>query len=35
VEEERTRAEHCEGLLYLHLSKDKEPPSKSIHIKVQ
>jgi HSP20 family protein len=35
VEAERIRAEHGEGMLYLHLPKHKEPPAKSIQIKVQ
>jgi HSP20 family protein len=35
VEAERIRAEHREGMLYLHLPKHKEPPSKAIKIKVQ
>jgi HSP20 family protein len=35
VEAERIRAEHREGMLYLHLPKHKELPSKSIHINVQ
>ena len=35
VEAERIRAEHREGMLYLHLPKHKEPPSKAIHIKVE
>jgi HSP20 family protein len=35
VEAERIRAEHREGMLYLHLPKHKEPPRKAIHIKVE
>jgi HSP20 family protein len=35
VEVEGIRAEHREGMLYLHLPKHEEPPTKSIHIKVQ
>ena len=35
VEAERIHAEHREGMLYLHLPKHKEPPSKAIHIKVE
>ena len=35
VEAERIRAEHRDGMLYLHLPKHKEPPSKAIHIKVE
>ena len=35
VEAERIRAEHREGMLYLHLPKHKEPPSKAFHIKVE
>jgi HSP20 family protein len=35
VEAERIRAEHREGMLYLHVPKHKEPPSKAIKIKVQ
>lgn len=35
VDADRIRAEHREGMLYLHLPKHKEPPTKAIHIKVQ
>jgi HSP20 family protein len=35
VEAERIRAEHREGMLYLHLPKHKEPPGKAIKIAVQ
>jgi HSP20 family protein len=35
VDAERIRAEHREGMLYLHLPKHKEPPAKAIHIEVQ
>jgi HSP20 family protein len=35
VEAERIRAEHREGMLYLHLPKHKELPRKAIHIKVE
>jgi HSP20 family protein len=35
VEAKRIRAEHREGMLYLHLPKHKEPSSEAIHIEVQ
>lgn len=35
VEAEGIRAEHRDGMLYLHLPKQKEPPPKSIKIQVQ
>ena len=35
VEAEKIRAEHKEGILYLHLPKHAEPPAKSVKIKVQ
>ena len=35
VEAERIRAEHREGMLYLHIPKHKEPPAKAIKINVQ
>jgi HSP20 family protein len=35
VEAKKIRAEHREGMLYLHLPKHKEPQSEAIHIKVQ
>ena len=35
VEAEKIRAEHREGMLYLHLPKHQESPAKSIKIKVQ
>jgi HSP20 family protein len=35
VEEDGIRAEHKDGVLYLHLTKHKEPPPKSVKIKVQ
>jgi HSP20 family protein len=35
VEAEGIRAEHREGMLYLHLPKHKEPPTRAIKIKVQ
>ena len=35
VEAESIRAEHREGMLYLHLPKHREPPPKSIRIEVQ
>jgi HSP20 family protein len=35
VEAESIRAEHRDGMLYLHLPKHKEPPPKSIKIEVQ
>lgn len=35
VEVESIRAEHREGMLYLHLPKHKEPPAKKIKINVQ
>ena len=35
VEPEQIRAEHREGMLYLHLPKHKEPPAKAIKINVQ
>jgi HSP20 family protein len=35
VEPEKIRAEHKEGMLYLHLPKHAEPPAKSVKIQVQ
>lgn len=35
VEVEQIRAEHRDGMLYLHLPRHKEPPAKAIKIKVQ
>ena len=35
VEAEQIRAEHREGMLYLHLPKHKEPPSRAIKITVK
>ena len=34
VKEENIQAEHKEGMLYVHLPKQKEPPAKAVEVKV-